>query len=64
MSEHSLKGFIVGRDVRGVVRQAIEAQRQGNSARAAELLQGEREHSARVARDYARSVTRIDTPDE
>lgn len=64
MSDHPPRGFIVGHDVRSVVRQAIEAQRQGNNARAAQLLQGERERSARVAREYARSVTRIDTPDE
>lgn len=64
MSDHPPRGFIVGHDVRSVVRQAIEAQRQGNDARAAQLLQGERERSARVAREYARSVTRIDTPDE
>jgi len=64
MSQHAPRGFIVGHDVRSVVRQAIEAQGKGDDARAAQLLQGERERASRVAREYARSVTRIDTPDE
>ena len=46
------------------MRDAMEAFRKGEPDRATQILNGERERASRVAREYARSVTRIDTPDE
>lgn len=64
MSGQTLKGLIVGHDVGAIVREAIAARRAGDEARASQLLRSERERASHVAREYARSVTRIDTPDE
>ena len=64
MSQQHLKGLIVGHDTRAAMRDAMEAFRKGEPDRATQILNGERERASRVAREYARSVTRIDTPDE
>jgi hypothetical protein len=58
------KGMIELDDYQKAARDTVTALIEGDTAKAHAISTRERERSAEMAQRYARSVTRIDTPDE